>query len=138
MISLIIGTKGSGKTKYLIEAVSDAVKSSDGSVVVVEKNRNLGVNIASKARLVNTDSYDVKTVNGFYGFLAGICAGNYDLTDVFVDATLKIIGRDYKDLVTLLRRVEGLSKESGADFTFTISEDKNNLPAEIFDFCSVK
>lgn len=138
MISLIIGTKGSGKTKHLIEAVSDAVKSSDGSVVVVEKTRNLGVNIASKARLVNTDSYDVKTVNGFYGFLAGICAGNYDLTDVFVDATLKIIGRDYSDLVTLLRRVEGLSKESGAHFTFTISEDKNNLPAEIFDFCSVK
>lgn len=138
MISLIIGTKGSGKTKRLIEGVNDAVKSSNGSVVVVEKAPNLGVNITSKARLVNTDSYDIKSVNGFYGFLAGICAGNYDVTDIFIDATLKVIGRDYADLLFLLNRVDGLSKESGAKFTFTISEDKEKLPAEIFDFCTIQ
>lgn len=135
MISLIIGTKGHGKTKKLISMVDEAVKTSLGNVVVVEKTNNLGSNITTKARLVNTDSYDIKSVNGFYGFLSGICAGNYDVTDVFVDATLKIVGRDYDDLLAFLKRIEKLSTESDARFVFTISEDKAKLPAEIFDFC---
>ena len=135
MISLIIGTKGNGKTKKLISMVDEAVKTSLGNVVVIEKKANLGSNITTKARLVNTDSYKIEGIDGFYGFLAGVCAGNYDVTDIFVDATFKIIGRDYSELVTFLKEVEFLSKESDAKFVFTISEDKEKLPAEIFEFC---
>ncbi len=135
MISLIIGTKGHGKTKKLISMVDEAVKTSLGNVVVVEKKANLGSNITTRARLVNTDSYRINGYSDFYGFLAGVCAGNYDVTDIFVDATFKIIGRDYNELVVFLKEVEFLSKESGAKFVFTISEDKEKLPAEIFDFC---
>lgn len=137
MISIIVGTKGNGKTKKLINLVDKAVETSLGNVVVVEKAPNLGSNITTKARLVNTDSYKIGSVNGFYGFLAGICAGNYDVTDIFIDATLKIIGRDYLDLIYFLKRVDGLSKESNANFVFTISEDKENLPAEIFEICTL-
>ncbi len=137
MISIIVGSKGHGKTKKLINMVDEAVKTTLGNVVVIEKKPNLGANITTKARLVNTDEYDIKSVNGFYGFLAGVCAGNYDVTHIFVDATLKIIGRDYSELVTFLKRVEGLSKGSNADFILTISEDKENLPAEIFEICNL-
>ena len=137
MISIIVGTKGNGKTKKLISLVDEAVKTSLGNVVVVEKEPNLGSNITTKARLVNTDEYKIATVNGFYGFLAGICAGNYDVTHIFIDATLKVIGRDYLDLVYFLKRVDGLSKESNADFIFTISEDKDKLPAEVFEICTL-
>jgi len=115
MISIIVGNKGHGKTKKLISMVDEAVKTSLGNVVVIEKMPNLGSNITTKARLVNTDAYDIKSVNGFYGFLAGVCAGNYDVTHIFVDATLKIIGRDYDELVMLLKRIDLLSKESDAD-----------------------
>ena len=137
MISIIVGSKGHGKTKKLINMVDEAVKTTLGNVVVIEKKPNLGSNITTKARLVNTDEYDIKSVNGFYGFLAGVCAGNNDVTHIFVDATLKIIGRDYSELVTFLKRVEGLSKDSNADFILTISEDKENLPAEIFEICNL-
>ena len=137
MISIIVGSKGHGKTKKLINMVDEAVKTTLGNVVVIEKKPNLGSNITTKARLVNTDEYDIKSVNGFYGFLAGVCAGNYDVTHIFVDATLKIIGRDYSELVTFLKRVEGLSKDSNADFILTISEDKENLPAAIFEICNL-
>ena len=137
MISIIVGNKGHGKTKKLITMVDEAVKTSLGNVVVVEKIPNLGSNITTKARRVNTDAYDIKSVNGFYGFLAGICAGNYDVTHIFVDATLKIIGRDYNDLITLFKRIEGLSKESDADFILTVSEDKDKLPAEVFEICEL-
>ena len=137
MISIIVGNKGHGKTKKLISMVDETFKTSLGNVVVIEKMPNLGSNITTKARLVNTDAYDIKSVNGFYGFLAGVCAGNYDVTHIFVDATLKIIGRDYDELVMLLKRIDLLSKESDADFILTISEDKENLPAEIFDICTL-
>ena len=137
MISIIVGNKGQGKTKKLISMVDEAVKTSLGNVVVIEKMPNLGSNITTKARLVNTDAYDIKSVNGFYGFLAGVCAGNYDVTHIFVDATLKIIGRDYDELVMLLKRIDLLSKESEADFILTISEDKDKLPAEIYDICTL-
>lgn len=137
MISLIVGTKGHGKTKKLISLVDEAVKTSLGNVVVIEKMPNLGSNITTKARLVNTDSYKVASVDSFYGFLAGVCAGNYDVTDIFVDATFKIIGRDYNELVKFLKCVTALSEESGAKFVFTISEEKANLPEEIFDFCEL-
>ena len=137
MISIIVGNKGHGKTKKLISMVDETVKTSLGNVVVIEKMPNLGSNITTKARLVNTDAYDIKSVNGFYGFLAGVCAGNYDVTHIFVDATLKIIGRDYDELVMLLKRIDLLSKESDADFILTISEDKEKLPAEIFDICTL-
>lgn len=134
MISLIVGTKGHGKTKKLIGMVDEAVNTSLGNVVVVEKTQNLGSNISTKARLVDTDSYNVDTVPEFFGFLSGICAGNYDVTDIFVDATLKIIGRNYDQLLVFLREIEKLSKSSDAKFVFTISEDKAKLPQEIFDF----
>ena len=137
MISIIVGNKGQGKTKKLISMVDEAVKTSLGNVVVIEKMPNLGSNITTKARLVNTDAYDIKSVNGFYGFLAGVCAGNYDVTHIFVDATLKIIGRDYDELVMLLKRIDLLSKESEADFILTISEDKDKLPAEIYEICTL-
>ena len=137
MISIIVGSKGHGKTKKLISMVDEAVKTSLGNVVVIEKMPNLGSNITTRARLVNTDAYDIKSVNGFYGFLAGVCAGNYDVTHIFVDATLKIIGRDYNDLITFFKRIEGLSKESNADFILTVSEDKDKLPAEIFEICQL-
>ena len=137
MISIIVGNKGQGKTKKLISMVDEAVKTSLGNVVVIEKMPNLGSNITTKARLVNTDAYDIKSVNGFYGFLAGVCAGNYDVTHIFVDATLKIIGRDYDELVMLLKRIDLLSKESEADFILTISEDKDKLPAEIYDISTL-
>lgn len=137
MISLIVGTKGHGKTKKLINMVDETVEKTLGNVVVVEKTKNLGSNITTKARLVDTDSYSVDSLSAFFGFLAGICAGNYDVTDVFVDATLKILGRDYTQLLGFLKEVEKLSKESNAKFVFTISEEKANLPAEIFDFCTL-
>ena len=92
MITLLTGKKGSGKTKKLIEMANEAVKNSNGNVVVVEKGLKLTYDISHAARLIDIDSYDVQGGKGLYGFLAGICAGNYDVTDIFVDSALKIAG----------------------------------------------
>ena len=99
MIKLIIGNKGSGKNQKLIDLVNTCVEKSDGNVVCIEKEPKLTYDVSSKARLLETDTYRVSGCKAFYGFLAGICAGNYDVTDILIDATFKIVGREYQKLV---------------------------------------
>ena len=133
MIQLIIGNRGSGKTKKLIEAVNATAESSNGNVVCVEQGPALKYDLTHKVRLVDTMMYGIAGYDAFYGLLAGICAGNYDVTDIFVDATLRIGGRDYGALAGFLNRVAKLAAESDTKFVFTVSCDVSDLPAEIFE-----
>ena len=137
MISIILGHKGAGKTKHLISCVNEAVETSKGNVVCVEKETKLTYDVNYRARLIATDDYEVKGYYAFYGFLAGVCAGNHDITDVLVDATLRIGGRDYTELAVFLERIYELSSVNEKDFVFTISADKEELPERIFNFCKV-
>jgi len=131
MVTLITGVKGSGKTKLLVERVNAAARDSDGSVICIEQKRKLIYEIISKARLIASDDYSIKGYDAFYGFLCGICAQDHDITDLFVDATLRIGGRDYNALAVFLKKIVGLEK----NITLTISADKSELPKEIFEFC---
>jgi len=135
MIKLIIGNKGSGKTKKLIDLVNLCVENSDGNVVCVEKEPKLTYDVSSRARLLETDTYAIRGHKAFYGYLAGICAGNYDVTDILVDATFKIVGREYEKLPQFFEMLVNLSNATDVNFYFTISCDKEELPVEIFDFC---
>ncbi len=135
MVYLILGNKGSGKTKRLIDLVNNAVEKSNGNVVCIEKERLLTYNINYRARLVETDHYKVSGYDAFYGFISGIIAGDHDITDILVDATLKIGGRDYEALANFLEKVSELSKLAEQDITFTVSCDESDLPERIFTFC---
>lgn len=134
MISVIIGNKGLGKTKKLIELVNKAVEDSNGNVVCVENEPKLTYDISSKARLLETETYKILGVDSFYGFLSGICAGNYDVTDILVDATFKIIGKNYEELPKFFHELYDLSEATDVDFVFTISCDEGDIPAEVFEF----
>ncbi|MBQ3046033.1 MAG: hypothetical protein IJO03_07680 [Clostridia bacterium] len=135
MVKLIIGNKGSGKTKRLIDLVNGAVEKSNGNVVCIEKERLLTYDVNYRARLIETDHYKVSGYDAFYGFLCGVIAGDHDITDILVDATLKIGGRDYEALAAFLEKVSDLSKLSEQDITFTVSCDECDLPERIFTFC---
>ncbi len=135
MVKLIIGNKGSGKTKRLIDLVNGAVEKSNGNVVCIEKERLLTYDVNYRARLIETDHYKVAGYDAFYGFLCGVIAGDHDITDILVDATLKIGGRDYDALADFLEKVSALSKLSEQDITFTVSCDEEDLPEKIFTFC---
>ncbi|MCR4594468.1 MAG: hypothetical protein K5761_05385 [Clostridiales bacterium] len=136
MISLIIGRKGTGKTKIMVDCVNDAVRVSNGNVVCVEKETKLTYDVNYRARLVATDTFGVKGYDMFYGFLSGICAGDHDITDIFVDATFRIAdNREGENILAFLKLVNSLSEISGTHFTFTLSADEEDLPAEIMEFC---
>lgn len=133
MIKLITGKKGTGKTKILIDQINDAVKSTNGNLVCIEKGDNIRRSISFRVRWCDTESFAIEGYNAFYGFVAGMLAGNFDIQDVFVDGILKIGGRDYDAFGTLL---EKLDKLTGNDATvvFTVSADAEELPESVKQF----
>jgi hypothetical protein len=137
MIKLIIGNKGSGKTKKLISLINEAVEKSNGTVVCIEKSPLLTYEVTHKARLIETDRFGVEGCDAFYGMVCGIIAQDHDLTEVFVDATFKIVGRDYDEFAALIKEISKVSEDTGVDFVFTVSEDKEKLPAALFESAQV-
>lgn len=135
MITLLVGTRGSGKTKKLLNMLNDALESSPGNVVCVEKQNMLTHQVNYRARLVISDDYGISGFDAFYGFLCGLCAGNHDITDILVDATLRIGSRDVNELLSFLKKVNKLSEISDTKFVFTISAEISTLPSEIFELC---
>ena len=109
MIKLFIGSKGSGKTKTLIELTNNAAQASNGSVVCIEKGDKLKHEITYKARLIDTDAYAICDAEALYGFIAGILASNNDITDIFVDSSLKICGNDVAAFEKMLPKLETIS-----------------------------
>ncbi len=137
MVTLIIGKKGSGKTKRLINLAAEAVENSKGNVVVVEKGLKLTYDVSHKARLIDTEQYGITGYDAFFGFLSGICAGNYDVTDVLVDSTLKIGGQDFTAFSEFIEKINTLATQSDTKFTFLVSADEKELPASL-DAVTVK
>ncbi len=132
MLKLIVGKKGSGKTKMLIDKINEAAKTSKGNVVCVEKGSVMTYTISHKIRLVDIEHYDVTGYDALYGFLTGILAGNYDITHLFVDATLRIGGRDLNALADMMLKLQKVVVERGdTEVMFTISCDKDELPESL-------
>ena len=130
MIKLITGKKGSGKTKTLIENINNAVAETNGCLVCVEKGETLRRSISYKVRWVGVEQFNIAGYEKFYGFIAGMLAGNYDIKEVFVDGILKIGGADFVELGNMLGE---LDKLTGNDtiITFTVSADNSELPESV-------
>lgn len=137
MIKLIIGSKGSGKTKLLIDKVNDSAKSTNGNVVCIEQGMKLTLEIDHKVRLIDAEEYAIVGYEAFFGFAQGILACNYDIKEIYVDGILKIGAVDgKKDYAGLGELLEKLYKKVPSDVTilFTISADQKDLPDSVLKF----
>ena len=134
MITLLIGKKGSGKTKKLIELANAAVESSNGNIVVIEKGLKLTYDISHKARLVDSDAYGIQGMDALVGFVSGICAANYDVTDIFIDSTLKITGNGVAEVEPITMKLKALSEASEANIYLLVSADENELPEAVLEY----
>ena len=132
MINLIPGKKGSGKTKILIDSIKEAVASATGNVVCIERGMKLTYDIPHKVRLVDAEEYGINSFDAFYGFVAGMLAGNYDIQEVYVDGILKIGGRDYEALGAMIEKLAMLGKD--IKIVMTVSADVEDLPAKVKAF----
>lgn len=124
MVQVIMGLKGSGKTKKLVDLVLKADKEETGAVVCIEKDKNLTYDIPYSVRLIQAGEYDIGNVDLFKGFIAGLHSGNYDITHVFIDNFYKIVGTtDEAVIVSVLDWLENFSKTNNVKFTLSISGD---------------
>lgn len=135
MVTLLIGKKGSGKTKKLIQLANEAVAASQGNVVVIEKGAKLTYDITSKARLIDTEQYSVCGYDMLFGFISGICAGNYDVTDILVDSTFKICPDGVEGIEDFTKKLQDLSETAQTNIVMLISADESELPSSINAVC---
>ncbi len=121
MLKLIIGVKGTGKTKALINMVNTAVETSHGNVVCIEKGDKLTYDVKHQARLIDTKQYFVNDAQSLYGFVAGIFASNHDVTDLFIDSALKICGNDTAAFDKFVEEMNVLVEKVGVNVVMTSS-----------------
>ena len=132
MIRVIMGKKGSGKTKQMIDMINEAVQSEHGNVVCIEKGSKLTFDIHYQIRLVEASSYDIDSYATLKGFVSGLYAGNYDITHIFIDSLTKIVPTDgYNDVEDFLNWLNNFGEKNGIKFTITISDDASLAPEGI-------
>ena len=121
MVKLIIGVKGTGKTKTLIEMANAALEKSNGSVVCIEKGVKLRYEVKYQVRLINTNDYLVFDSQSLFGFISGILAGNHDITDIIVDSAFKICGNEADNFDKFLTEVDELAERYSVNIVMTSS-----------------
>ena len=121
MLKLIIGVKGTGKTKTLINMVNTSAEESHGDVVCIEKGTKLRYDVKSKVRLINTEEYHVADAATLYGFVAGVFSSNHDVTDLYIDSALKICKNDLEAFDKFIDETSALAEKLGVNIVITSS-----------------
>ena len=129
MLKVIMGLKGMGKTKSLIDMVNTAVKEDNGDVICVEKGSKLTLDINHSARLIDISQYEVKTYESFLSFISGLLAGNNDITSLYIDSILKFCPDDMKGLGEFLDKLSALTKDLAV--VITVSYDSALATPEV-------
>lgn len=132
MVNIILGLKGSGKTKKLVDLVREAVNQETGDVVVIERERKLTFDIPYQARLIDAGSYDIGSYEFLKGLICGVHAGNYDITHFFIDNFYKLVNdRSAEALESFLSWLEKFSEQEKISFIVSISADPDTVSDKV-------
>ncbi len=131
MIHVILGLKGSGKTKKLIDSINETLATAKGDVVCIEYGKKLTFDINYRVRLVDSEEYGIRNVDMLKGLLSGLHAGNFDITNVFIDNLYKTVGNDAAAANEFVIWCAAFAEANNMNITMTISEDPANLSDEV-------
>lgn len=131
MIHLIIGEKGKGKTKILLDKANTEVKTANGNIVYIDKSKQHMYELNNRVRLIDITNYPVKNADGLVGFISGIISQDNDLEQVYLDSYLKVAGLEGQDFVPTLDVIAAISEASSTDFYISISAKKEELPERL-------
>ena len=123
MIQVIMGLKGSGKTKKLIDAINAAVSNAQGDVVCIEYGKQLTYDVSYRVRLVNAKEYEINNQDKLKGLLSGLHAGNFDITNVYIDNLYKTIGSDRAAGEEFILWCAAFAEANNMNITLTVSHD---------------
>ena len=131
MVQLIVGNKGKGKTKFLLEKVNNDVKEAVGSVVYLDKSPKHMYDLNNKVRLIDVSDYMIENTDGFLGFVSGIISQDHDLQQMYFDSFLKIAKAEAKDMASVVEKLDKISSKFGVDFVVSVSADEEDLPEAV-------
>ncbi len=138
MIDLLVGQKGLGKTKKLVELANERTSKSDGTVVLVAKENNLTFDLAHSVRLIDIKDYDIGDFMGLYGFICGVCAGNYDVTDILIDSIFEPDKINIDELVSFIERLARICQNSDITLTLAVPVVITDLPGRMQSVAELK
>ena len=127
MVKVIMGLKGTGKTKQLIEAINRAVDTEPGNIVCIEKKDNLRFDISHRVRLVEANEYKIDSFDFLKAFICGLHAGNFDITHVFIDNLYKILKNDRALAAEFCSWCEAFGARNSINFTLAISDSPDSV-----------
>lgn len=128
MIQLIVGEKGKGKTKHLLDKVNAEVKAANGNIVYIDKSMRHMHDLSNKVRLINIKDYPIGNCDEFIGFLCGILSSDNDLEKIYLDGFLTVAGLEGKDISEAIDKISKISEKFNSDFIISVSMDEKNLP----------
>ena len=128
MVELIVGKKGKGKTKVLLDRVNNAVKEANGSIVYLDKSTKHMYELNNKVRLIDVSSYPLKNADEFVGFICGIISQDHDLEQMYFDSFLKLASLEGESIEETFKTLQEISEKYHLTFVLSVSEDASNLP----------
>lgn len=131
MVQLIVGKKGKGKTKQLLDKVNSEVQSVSGNIVYLDKSTKHMYELNNKIRLIDVSSYLVTNPDEFLGFVCGIVSQDHDLQQMYFDSFLKIACAEETDIESIIKKLDEIGEKFGIDFVLSVSRDEAELPASL-------
>lgn len=128
MVQLIVGVKGEGKTKKMLDHVHEAMKSAEGNIVYLDKSSQNIHELDNKVRLINVSEYPINNTDQFLGFVCGICSQDYDLEKMYLDGFLKIAHLEGQDVSDALTQLNKISAQFKVDMVLSVSLSAEELP----------
>jgi hypothetical protein len=131
MVQLIVGDKGKGKTKYLLDKVNAEVKEAEGNIVYLDKSSKNMHELNNKVRLINVSEYPVKNADQFLGFVCGVCSQDYDLQTMYIDSFVKVAGLEGSDITSTVLAMDAISKQFNVNLVISASVEEADLAEEL-------
>ncbi len=135
MVKFILGPKGSGKTKWLIDRANEDIKEGNGNIIFVDVDDNHIFNLNYAVRLINAMEFNINSIESFYGFLCGIIGRDYDVEKIYVDSIYKVIPLEVEDLKRLKEDLELISEKFGTEFFINVEYMLEDMPDDLKDAC---
>lgn len=133
MVQLIVGDKGKGKTKVILDKVNTEVKEKSGNVVYLDKNTDHMFELNNKVRLIDVSEYGLNNSDEFIGFITGIISQDHDLEQMYLDCFLKIANIESDKITSVVNRLDSISAKFNVDFVVSITMDSSSIPADLKD-----
>lgn len=137
MIQLIVGSKGKGKTKHLLDMAAEAIKNANGTVVYIDKSSQHMYELSNKIRLINISRFPVKSEDGYIGFISGVISQDHDIEYMFLDSFLTVANLMNADISSAMAKIAALSENFGVNFIISVSMDIDKLPESCRQYTAV-